>query len=75
MKQISEVEEKPFTSSSSICPEACFRKRWGGQRNTFGPVDISLKDDVTVTLHYGVSFMLYYLYRGENAEPNLSKGP
>ncbi len=27
MKQISEVEEKPFTSSLSICPEACVLKR------------------------------------------------
>ncbi len=28
MKQISEVEEKPFTSSLNICPEASCRKRW-----------------------------------------------
>jgi hypothetical protein len=26
-----EVEEKPFTSSLSICPEACFRKGWGAR--------------------------------------------
>ncbi len=29
MKQISEVEEKPFTSSLNICLKACFRKRVG----------------------------------------------
>jgi hypothetical protein len=26
MKQITEVEGKPFTSSSDICPKACCRK-------------------------------------------------
>jgi hypothetical protein len=28
MKEISEVEEKPFTSSLNICPEDCYRKGW-----------------------------------------------
>jgi hypothetical protein len=34
MKQISEVEEKPFTSSLTICPEAFCRNGWGGRSNT-----------------------------------------
>ncbi len=38
MKQISEEEEKPGTSSSNICPEAYSSS-----------VDISFKDDVTVS--------------------------
>jgi len=29
MKKISEIEGKPFPSSSKICPEACFRKGRG----------------------------------------------
>jgi hypothetical protein len=29
MEQISQMEEKPFTSSLNYCPEACFRKGWG----------------------------------------------
>ncbi len=29
MKQIAEVEKKPFTSSLNICPEAFWRKGWG----------------------------------------------
>jgi hypothetical protein len=50
--QISEVEEKPFTSSSNNCPEAFCRKGWGGRSN------FSQKDDVTVILLLGVSFMV-----------------
>jgi hypothetical protein len=29
MKEIFEMEEKPFTSSLNICPEACRRKGCG----------------------------------------------
>jgi hypothetical protein len=30
MKQISEMEGEPFTSSLNICPEACYREGAGG---------------------------------------------
>jgi hypothetical protein len=33
MKQKFAVEEKPFTSSLSIYPEACCLKEWGGWNN------------------------------------------
>jgi hypothetical protein len=72
MKQISEVEEKPFTSSLNICPEASFVNRVGaGVTPTppypcnappfpSGSVDISLKDDVNVLLLLlGVSFTVF----------------
>jgi hypothetical protein len=32
MKQVSEIEEKPFTSSSNICPEVCWIKSSRGVR-------------------------------------------
>jgi hypothetical protein len=32
MKQVSEVEEKPFTSSSIICPEVCWIRSSRGVR-------------------------------------------
>ncbi len=59
MKQISEKEDNPFTSSLNICPEACCRKGWGGQKkapsfahNTFPSlsVDIPFAYDVTAFL-------------------------
>jgi hypothetical protein len=33
MKQVTEVEEKLFTSSLNMCPEDCCRKGWGGRSN------------------------------------------
>jgi hypothetical protein len=53
MEQIYEMEEKPFTSSLSICPKA---------RNIKRPcshliLDTSFKDEVTGILYLGVSFM------------------
>jgi hypothetical protein len=64
MKEISEVEETPFTSSFKIYPEACCLRAW--QRNAPPPpitttlfpncfVDISFKDDVAVLFLLGVS--------------------
>ncbi len=40
-KQISEVEEKPFTSSLDICPEACLKKGvgWGRVTLSYFPAD------------------------------------
>jgi hypothetical protein len=57
MKEISEVEEKLFTSSLiiNIFPGAYCRK--GLERAHSRSVDISFKDDVTVILLI-VSFML-----------------
>ena len=57
-RKICEMEEKPFTSSSIICPEACCWKEWGAFGITFpchhpkvGSVAISFfKDDVTIIL-------------------------
>ena len=49
MKPLSEVMEKPSTSSLNICP--------GAERAEFGgSLDISFKDDVTFILVFGVSF-------------------
>ncbi len=68
MKKISEVEEKPLTSSSNICPEDCCRKRGGAGGVTPPPhpilflswsEDVSFKDDVTVILLRGISFMVF----------------
>jgi hypothetical protein len=50
MKKISEVEEKPVTSSLNICPEAHLRPISQLIR------DISFINDVTVILFLGVSF-------------------
>jgi hypothetical protein len=50
MKEIAEVEEKPFTSSLNICPEGCHRIGWIS-------VDISFKDDVSAILLLSVSLM------------------
>jgi hypothetical protein len=36
-KQISQVEEKPFTSSLNIWLEACCRKRWGRAEELLPP--------------------------------------
>jgi hypothetical protein len=71
MKQISEVEGKPFTSSLNICPEKPALERGGGGRSNASPlfhhpvslsVDISLRDDVSVILLLGVFFMYSTLY-------------
>jgi hypothetical protein len=55
VKQISEVKEKPFTSSLSIYPAALYRK---GCMRAFFPdeltVDILFEDDVTVILLFVV---------------------
>jgi hypothetical protein len=32
MKQLSDAEEKPFTSSLNICPEVCWKRRGCGRR-------------------------------------------
>jgi hypothetical protein len=68
MKQIMEEHEKPFTSSLTICPEACCR-RGVGRSNAFPltttlqcgvvirSLDISFKDDVIVIFQLGISFM------------------
>ncbi len=37
MKQIYEVEEKPFTSSLVFCPEACCRKGYGHRAGDTSP--------------------------------------
>jgi hypothetical protein len=62
MGQISDVEEKPLTSSLNICPEACCGKGWWRSGVTptplFYSVDISFKDDVTVVLLIDVSFII-----------------
>jgi hypothetical protein len=61
MKQISEVEEKSFTSSLNIYPEACHRKGSGGVTPhpftttppPYLPADMRIfqkEDDVTVIL-------------------------
>ncbi len=60
MKKISAVEGKPFTSSLNIFPEA--RKRGGGVTSPpprHRPISqmIRGKDDVTVILLLGISFM------------------
>jgi hypothetical protein len=56
MQQIYEMEEKPVTSSFNICSKAAVVKR-GGRSNIPPPVDISLKDDVTVIVLLGISSM------------------
>ncbi len=72
MKQISEMEEKPFTLSFNICPYD--ESDWGGRSDgsphisppPYFPTDLwifSLKDDVTVFLLLGVSFMVPHKYR------------
>jgi hypothetical protein len=70
MKQISEVEEKPFTSSLNISPEACCSKGVGAGGVTPPPPPLyrpnsqlipcifNKKDDITVILLLGVSFMV-----------------
>jgi hypothetical protein len=67
MKQISDVEGKPFTSSLNICLEACCRTgfRMGGITSTPSPFSQLLrgylfKDDVTVILLLGISFLVEY---------------
>ncbi len=64
MGQISEVEEKPFTSSLNVYSEACCGNRVGSRRSNASiqhlspsshSVDISLKDDVSVILLIDVS--------------------
>jgi hypothetical protein len=64
MKQIYEVEEKPFTSSCNICLEGCCRK---GRSIAFPLIPVlfpadpwgsSFKDDVNVIHLLGVSVML-----------------
>jgi hypothetical protein len=57
--------EKPFTSSLSICREACDVERGGGGRSNAFPLTLTLfpiqsmnilfKDDVTVIPPFGVS--------------------
>jgi len=68
IKQISELEEKPFTSSLNICPETKPLQKGMGAGGVapfpFNPalfpscfVNISFKDDVTVILLLGVSVL------------------
>jgi hypothetical protein len=80
MKQISEEEEKPFTSSLNICPEACCTVERAVSRSPAPTstsalflswfADISLKDDVTVILLLGISF--YYFKSQRLAEININ---
>ncbi len=60
-KQKYDEEETPFTSSLNICLEACCRNGWGREKRVTPPdlwfEYISFKDDVTVILLLGVSFM------------------
>jgi hypothetical protein len=72
------VEEKPFTSSLNICPEATCIERVGGgwsnsfpshQHNTLFPSwsgDISCKDDVTI---------IFCFIHGEDHTKNLQTCP
>ncbi len=83
MKQISEEEEKPLTSSLNICSEACSTVERGGGRAEYRPppyqrplfpslfVNISLKDDVTVILLLSIS--IYYFKSERLAEIKKNK--
>jgi hypothetical protein len=44
MKKISEVEEKPFTSSSNVSPDASVERGIGGQSNASHPPPYLLAD-------------------------------
>jgi hypothetical protein len=68
MKRKYEVEEKPFTSSLNICPEACWRNRLGAGGTIPPPpspppyfprcyVNFYFKDDVTVIFLISISLM------------------
>jgi hypothetical protein len=54
MRQIFEVEEKPYTSSLNICPEVCCLKGLG-PANAPHPGDISFENDITIMLLYVTS--------------------
>ncbi len=65
MKQISEMEGKPFTSSLTICPRSLVWKWVGACGVTPIPLflicmihEYSFKDDLTVMLPLGVTFMV-----------------
>jgi hypothetical protein len=57
IKQISEVKEKPFTSSLNICQKACCRKGWGLAEHPISQLisGYFFKDDLAVILLLGVS--------------------
>jgi hypothetical protein len=64
MKQISEEDEKLFTSSLNICP-AVDIGGGGGNASPSLRSTTPFKDDVTVILLHGVSFMVERYHPGE----------
>ncbi len=72
MKQISEVEKKPSTSSLNVCLDACSIERVVAFPPLFpsSSVNISFKDDVIIILLYVVSFMGRSIDEGTIKTPN-----